>query len=228
MKHRQRAVPKMSRFKDEWLKRKQRLPVSDIVEDFVSVTDIKHYIYCPRLVYFDRVLHAAPVFGSQQEDSKELHEDYVRKELRRKDAVYYSPEFVGAEKLLFTSLSSGVLGLQGNVDCIIRTAGGEFAPVEYKNMSSDGGRVCMDHKYQLVGYALLVEENYGTVVRRGFVNYLPEALILQFEITPTMKSYVKRVLGHIKRIIKDEELPPIRVAKQKCGGGCGHKQTCQQ
>ena len=101
----------MTKFKDEWLKRRQRLPVSDIAEDFVTVTGIKQYVYCPRIVYFDRVLHATPLFGSQQEDSKELHEDYVRKELRRKDAVYYSPEFVGAEKLLFVSLSSSSLGL---------------------------------------------------------------------------------------------------------------------
>jgi len=212
----------------DWLKKKQRLPISDIAEPSVSVTDIKHYIYCPRLIYFDKVLHATPIFGSQQEDSKELHEDYVKKELRRKDAIYYSSELVGAEKLLFTPLGSGVLGLQGNVDCIIKTAKEEYIPVEYKNMNSDKGKVCMDHKYQLVGYALLVEENYKTIVKRGFVNYIPETLILQVEITPTMKSYVKRVLGHIKRIIKDEELPPIRVAKQKCTGGCGHKQTCQQ
>ena len=212
----------------DWLKKKQRLPISDIAEPFVSVTDIKHYIYCPRLIYFDKVLHATPIFGSQQEDSKELHEEYVKKELRRKDAIYYSPEFVGAEKLLFTPLSSSMLGLQGNVDCLIKTAKGEYVPVDYKNMASDKGRVWMDHKYQLVAYALLIEENFGAVVRRGFVNYLPEALILQLEITPAMKTHVKRVLGHIKRIIKDEELPPIRVAKQKCAGGCGHKQTCQQ
>lgn len=212
---------------DKWLRSKQKLPISDIAESSVSVTDIKHYIYCPRLIYFDKVLHATPIFGSQQEDSKELHEDYVKKELRRKDAIYYSSELVGAEKLLFTPLGSCVLGLQGNVDCIIKTAKEEYIPVEYKNMNSDKGKVCMDHKYQLVGYALLIEENFKTVVKRGFVNYLPETLILQIEITPTMKSYVKRVLGHIKRIIKDEELPPIRVAKQKCTGGCGHKQTCQ-
>jgi len=217
----------LSKRRDEWLKRKQRMPVSDIAEDFVSVTDIKHYVYCPRLVYFDRVLHATPIFGSQQEDSKELHEDYVRKELRRKDAVYYSPEFVGAEKLLFTTLCSSALGLQGNVDLIIKTAKGEYVPVEYKNMNSDRGRVCMDHRYQLVAYALLIEENYEAVVRRGCVDYIPEGLILQFEITPTMKSHVKRILGHVKRIVKDEELPPIRVAKQKCQGGCGHKQVCQ-
>ena len=218
----------MKKVRDDQLRRKQTLPVSDVAEEFISVTDIKQYIYCPRIVYFDRVLHATPIFGSQQEDSKELHEDYVKKELRRKDAVYYSPEFVGAEKILFTTLSSSRYGLQGNMDCIIKTARAEYIPVEYKNMNSDKGRVFMQHKYQLVGYALLIEDNFNTVVRRAFVDYIPEGLILQFEITPTMKIFVKRVLGHIRRIIKDEELPPIRVAKYKCAGGCGHKQTCRQ
>lgn len=217
---------KVSR-KDKWLRNQQKLHVLDVAENFVSVTDIKQYIYCPRIVYFDRVLHATPVFGSQQEDSKEQHEDYVAKELRRKEAVYYSPEFVGAEKFMFVSLSSSLYGLQGNVDCIIKTAKAEHIPVEYKNMNSDKGKVCMQHKYQLVGYALLIEDNFDTVVKRAFVDYIPEGLILQFEITPTMKIFVKRVLGHIRRIIKDEELPPIRVAKYKCAGGCGHKQICQ-
>ncbi|MCX8177087.1 MAG: CRISPR-associated protein Cas4 [Candidatus Bathyarchaeota archaeon] len=207
---------------------RRSLPVSDVAEPLVSVTDVKHYVYCPRLVYFDRVLHAQPVFGSQQEESQELHMEYVRKELRRKDAVYYSPEFVGAEKLLFVPLVSKALQLQGVVDCIIRTVKGEYVPVEYKNMNSDRGKAYMDHKYQLVAYALLIEEIFGTVVKRGFINYIPEELVLKSEITPTMKSYVKRVVGHIKRIIREEKLPPIRVAPHKCQGGCGHKQTCQR
>jgi CRISPR/Cas system-associated exonuclease Cas4 (RecB family) len=94
---------------DKWLKSQQKLRGSDVAEFFVSVTDVKHYVYCPRLIYFDRVLHATPIFGSQQEEGKESHEDYVAKELRRKDAIYYSSEFVGAEKLLFNPLSSDAL-----------------------------------------------------------------------------------------------------------------------
>jgi CRISPR/Cas system-associated exonuclease Cas4 (RecB family) len=50
------------------------LPISDVAEPFVSVTDVKHYIYCPRIVYFERVLHAKPVFGSQQREGREKHE----------------------------------------------------------------------------------------------------------------------------------------------------------
>ena len=49
-------------------------------------------------------------------------------------------------------------------------------------------------------------------MKHGILNCLPETLILQFEITPAMKTHVKRVLGHLKRIIQDEELPPIWVA----------------
>jgi CRISPR-associated exonuclease Cas4 len=198
-----------------------------VAEAFISVTDVKHYLYCPRIVYFDRVLHATPQLGSQQEASRELHEEYVKKELRRKDAIYYSAEFVGAEKLLFTSLSSPSLGLRGALDCIIKTEKAEYIPVDYKNMQSNKGRVWMDHKYQLVAYALLIDENFETQVRRGFVCYLPEKLIVELKITPTMKTHVKRIIGHIKRMIREEKLPPIRVAKHKCTGGCGHKLICE-
>jgi len=208
--------------------RSLRLPTSDVAEAFVSVTDVKHYFYCPRIVYFERVLHARPLLGSQQEDSQLRHEEYVRKELRRKDAVYYSPDFVGAGKRLFVQLSSARLGLQGVLDLLVRTGRGEWVPVDYKMMVSDRGRVWMDHKYQLVAYALLVEDCLGGLVRRGFVNYIPEDLVVGVEITPAMKVHVKRVLGHIKRIIREERLPPIRVAKNKCTGGCGHKQICQR
>jgi CRISPR/Cas system-associated exonuclease Cas4 (RecB family) len=55
------------------------LPTSDVAEAFISVTDVKHCLYCPRIVYFDRGLHATPQLGSQQEASRELHEEYGKK-----------------------------------------------------------------------------------------------------------------------------------------------------
>ena len=56
----------------DYLKRRRRLPISDVAEPFVSVTDVKHYLYCPKIVYFDRALHAEPHLGSQQEESSIL------------------------------------------------------------------------------------------------------------------------------------------------------------
>jgi len=211
----------------EWWKRRQKLLTSDIAEAFVSVTDVKHYVFCPRIIYFEKVLHELPQLGSQQEESGDLHEEFVKMELRRKGAVYYSPEFVKAEKILFCSLSSARLGLQGSIDCIIKTGAGEYVPVDYKNMPSNRCRAWADHKYQLTAYALLIDEAYQTCVRRGYISYIPEKLVVRLDITPTMKIYVKRVLGHIRSILTEEKLPPIRVSKQKCTGGCGHKQVCR-
>lgn len=210
-----------------WRRRRIRLPTSDISEPFISVTDVKHYFYCPRIVYFEKVLHAKPILGSQQESSQELHEEYVKKELRRKDAILYSPEFVEAKKMFFVHLLSTKLGLQGVVDCIIKTKRKEFIPVDYKNMKSNKGKVWTDHKYQLTAYALLIDENYSTCVKRGIINYILEKHAIQLEITPTIKTHVKRALGHIKRIIQEEKLPSMRVAKKKCSGGCGYKYLCK-
>ena len=212
-----------------WLRsiESRRPPTSDVAEPLISVTDIKHYFYCPRILYFEHVLHAKPQLGSQQEESRKRHEEYVRKELRRMDAIYYSSDFVGAEKMLFVPLCSSNIGLKGIVDLTIKTRSDEYIPVDYKNMVSNRGRAWTDHKYQLAAYALLIDEVFNTTVKRGFINYMPEKLIVKLEITRTVKTHVKRALGHIKRIIQEEKLPPIRVSRQKCTGGCGYKQICQ-
>jgi CRISPR-associated exonuclease Cas4 len=206
------------------MRERLKLPISDTAEHFISVTDVKQYVYCPRIVYFEKVLHAKPILDSQQEDSKEKHEEYVWKELRRKDAIYYSPEFVDASKMPFVQLCSDRLGLQGTIDLIIKTKKGEYVPVDYKNMKSNHGRVWMHHKYQLTAYALLIEDCFNVLVKRGFINYIPENLILKLEITYNIKQYTKRILGSIKNTIIKERLPLVRVIK--CPKGCGYQHIC--
>jgi len=61
----------------------------------------------------------------------------------------------------------------------------------------------MGRKYQLVAYAFLLDENYGVQVRRGFVNYITEQKTVFLDITPTMKTYVKRVVSHLRTRIGD-------------------------
>ena len=208
-----------------WLKKKERLFTSDVTENFVSVTDIKHFIYCPRIIYFEKVLHVEPQLGSQQEESKRIHEELEEKELRRKGAILYSKELENAEKFFRVPLTSKKLRLQGTIDCIIKF-GNEYIPIDYKNMESNKGKPWTDHKYQLVAYALLIEENYQAIVKRGYINYIPEKLAVKIDITPTMKTHVKRILTQIEEIIQKEKPPPIRVAKEKCTGGCGYKWIC--
>jgi len=203
------------------------LPTSDISEPLITVTDIKHYLYCPKIIYFEHILHAKPILGSQQREGREQHQEYVRKEARRLGAIYYIPNLREAKKLYFTKLTSKTLNLKGIIDLIIKTNKNEYIPVEYKNTRTDHGRPWTDHKYQLVAYALLIDENYKTNVKRGLINYIPEETIIKIEITQTMKTHVKRIIGNIQKIIREEKPPKIRVAKYKCTGGCGYRYLCQ-
>ena len=204
----------------------RRSPLSDVDEPYITVTDIKHYFYCPLIVYYDRVLHYKPIMGSQQEEGRKIHRDYMTKEHRRKDAIFYSPEFRDAEKLFQVTLYSKKLKLMGTIDCIIKTKNNEYIPIEYKNMNSNKGKIWIHHKYQLVGYALLLEEAYHTVVKRGYLNYLPDEKIIQQKITPTMKTHVRKALEKILMIIEGKEIPRVNISS-KCRGGCGYTHLCQ-
>ena len=128
---------------------KRRSPLSDVDEPYITVTDIKQYFYCPLIVYYNRVLHYKPIMGSQQEEGRKIHRDYMTKEHRRKDAIFYSPEFRDAEKLFQVTLYSKKLKLMGTIDCIIKTRNNEYIPIEYKNMNSNKGKIWIDHKYQI-------------------------------------------------------------------------------
>jgi len=203
----------------------EQLPTSDVTEDFCSVTDVKHYLYCPRIVYFEKVMHCRPALGSQQEASKTAHEELERKEKRRKTAKFYSPEFEDAEKIFRVPLESARLKLRGNLDLLIHS-GSEYVPVDYKEMASDKGKLWLDHKYQLTAYALLVEETYKTTVKRGMVSYVNEELVVTSQISDGMKRYVQRIIGRIHRVVSEQELPALTVPTVRCRGGCGYLWIC--
>jgi CRISPR-associated exonuclease Cas4 len=191
----------------------------------ISVTDIKHYCYCPRIVYFEKVLHAEPRYESQQEESRRIHEELDEKEKRRKGALYYSKELLEAEKFFRVQLASNTLKIQGTIDCLIRTAT-DYVPIEYKNTLSDLGKPWSDHKYQLLAYALLIEEVYGTTVKTGYIDYIPEKIIVRIDFSSTMKTYTRKIIEAVHTMIAQERPPLISVSPRKCTGGCGYKWIC--
>jgi CRISPR-associated exonuclease Cas4 len=199
---------------------------SDVSEPFLSATDLKHWFYCPRIVYFERAMNAKADLGSQQEEGLDAHSKLSELEKRRAGGLRYSEELRSAEKAFRVALSSKELRLRGVVDCILRL-GREAIPLEYKAMPSAKGKAWPDHKYQLVAYALLLEEEFGSIVKRGFIYYEGDGAILEVRITPAMKSYLRRTIRRIWDALGKGEPPPIRVPRGKCSGGCGLKWICQ-
>ncbi|HXG74115.1 MAG TPA: CRISPR-associated protein Cas4 [Candidatus Nitrosotenuis sp.] len=197
---------------------------TDAGENTISVTDIKHYFYCPKIIYFDKVMHADAVLNSQQEAAKKTHKEKEKKDKRRK-TMFYDEQFPGCQKLFRLHMFSASLGLEGIADCVI-VNGRERIPVDYKRMFSKGGEAWTDHRFQLAAYALLLEEQYSTIVRRGFVYYLPEDKVVEVEITESMKTYLKKAIRAIHNVVEGGEEPSARIPRSRCTGGCGYLWIC--
>ena len=114
--------------------------------------------------------------------------------------------------------------LRGKVDYILVTKFNEYIPAEIK-WAEAFQTIKRDHALQLATYALLIEENFDAMVKRGVVYYLRSKNIKILEIRNELKKEVREVIGKITEIIANEIEPSVRVIKGKCRN-CGFKNYC--
>ncbi len=211
---------------------------SDDHDDHLYVTgsDVKNFIFCERVVYFNRVMHIEPMLMSQQFNAKLEHKTEERNEMRRKGIRAYKDMEIcdpsssttvqeyGLPKHPNYKVVSQRLMATAIIDCVLEDRYGRLIPVEYKSMRSNNGRAYSDHIYQIAFYALLLEDSLKRVSNEGYIHY--NDIVVRIKITDGMKRHVKRIISRINNIIMEERLPPIKVNKRKCNGGCGYRYVC--
>jgi CRISPR-associated exonuclease Cas4 len=175
----------------------------------LTVTDIKQFVYCPRVVYLANVLGVEKRVTRKMEYGKEMHIELDRLEKRRKLKRYGLDK---GERRFHTFLYSVRLGLSGKLDLHIETDG-EYFPVEFKN--SPRGAF-LNHKYQLTAYAMLLEDNYSRPIRTGFVYSIPLNQLFPIEITPNMREFVKDTMRKIRLMTFEQVLPKPTPHKKRC------------
>lgn len=202
---------------------KSKMKMLSSFEPEVSVGDIKQFLYCPRVVYYIHVMKAPRPKDVKLDAGKNMHIHSIKLEGRRKGALFYSEELEEAQKQYKVKLYSERLGLNGLLDCLIITEK-ERIPVEYKlsGYSKDPHR---SHKYQLTGYALLIEDTWNCIVRRGFLYYADVREVVEVKLTQRMKDSVRMVLKEIRRILSREYLPEPTRIRGRCID-CEYKSYC--
>jgi len=190
----------------------------------ITVSDVKQYLYCPRIIYFDHVLHVPKPQDQKLTTGKELHDSITAKEKRRKGALFYDPELDSAEKMFRVALESGKLGLRGVLDYLVRTDR-EFIPVDYKFGSSHNGTIFLNHKYQLSAYALLVEDCFKTIVRRGFVHYSKDRINVSVDLGDELRRRTLKMIREISMIIEEEKEPAGTKNPGRCTD-CEYSRYC--
>lgn len=185
----------------------------------LRVSDLKQYIYCPRIIYFYYVLPIPRRVTKKMEYGRLEHIEIMQLEKRRKLKAY---GLLDGTRNFQVFLQSARLGLHGLLDMTISTASGEVYPVEFKHSVSKKG---LHLKYQLAAYAMLLEDSLRKPVRYGFLYLIPTKTIVSVEITISMREHVKKALSAIRNIIAGEKIPGYIRSQQRCTD-CEFKNYC--
>ncbi|MBE0481069.1 MAG: CRISPR-associated protein Cas4 [Dehalococcoidia bacterium] len=185
----------------------------------LTVSDIKQFVYCPRVVFFTYTLPPRRRPATYKMEEGRIEHDHVAGlEQRRGLRAYGLSE---GERLFNVSLHSARLALSGKLDMVI-LAGDEVIPVDFKN---SGGGIGLNHRYQLASYALLVEDKWRKPVRRGFVYLVPLKMAREVVISPNMRLFARQVMHKIREMIESETMPPSARQKARCRD-CEYRNFC--
>lgn len=166
----------------------------------LTVTDVRQWGYCPRVVYFTYCQPIKRPTTFKMQEGRTRHEEVKALEARRALGSYGLTE---GKRHFNVSLGSERLGLAGRVDMLIETEH-ELIPVEFKNTEA---RPALNHKYQLAAYALLAEERFGGSVRRCFVHLIPTRANFEVTITSAMRRFVVDGARRMREMIETEAMP---------------------
>jgi len=175
----------------------------------LRVTDIKQYEYCPRVVYFSYLMPVEKKTTFKMEHGKLAEDDVDRLEKRRGLKEY---GLTSGERFFHVWLRSEKLGLSGKLDLLLHTPDGRF-PVDFKETRSV---VWKNHVSQLVGYSLLVEENYSCTVNLGYLYFLPEEKVVPVAITREDKETARQVLQGMREMLERESMPEPSQVEGRC------------
>ena len=184
----------------------------------LTVTDIRQYHYCPRVVYYTYVqpLERPVTFKMEHGQTAEDREQELekRRTLHRYGLGEGSREFN-------VSLSSDSLGLSGRLDLLVTTQT-EIVPIEFKYTDEEPSE---NHRLQVTAYALLAERIYSASVPYGIICRLVDGETWRVDATQERRRRVQEVLEEIRNMIEHELFPAPPAERGKCED-CEFRRFC--
>ncbi|HEX5414280.1 MAG TPA: CRISPR-associated protein Cas4 [Chloroflexota bacterium] len=187
-------------------------------ETILTVTDLKQWLYCPRIAYYMRCLPKVRPVTYRMQSAKDAHEDEAGREHRRSLRAY---GLADGERDYEVNLASDVLGLRGKVDLVVRRLD-EVIPIEYKDSDGYAGRHFL---LQLAAYGLLLEEATGLPARRGFLYFVPSRRSRPVELTDDLKDSVRVAIVEIREMVQRETMPLPTPRRERCTN-CEFRRFC--
>lgn len=181
-----------------------------------TVSDVLEHLFCRRFTYFERYM-MLPEFQQRRTKvrrGRELHADKEaanRGYLRRRLGV--------VDKKIDVSLLSARHHLRGRVDEILFFADGSAGPLDYK-FAQYPDRIYRTLRVQSAIYALLIRENFGVAVSRGYLVYTRSRnRVVELVYTSDDFRLVARSVREMLGIVRLGKLPG-RAPPRRCSDCC--------
>lgn len=186
-----------------------------------TATDLKQYLYCPRILYYHHCLPDIRPITYKMEAGIRAHESETAREARRSLRPYKLKE---AERHFDVWLESEKLGLRGRIDLVLKAPNGDLhraSPVEFK-MSH---QLHNHWKIQLAAYALLLEEKWNIKAEQGYIYLIPQRRAEEIKLTTRLKKRVQKALAQMTNIAYKESWPAPPKQRGKCRD-CEFRRFC--
>lgn len=150
--------------------------------------------------------------GRELHDIKlERNKDYLRKKIGAR------------EKWIDQYLTND--HMRGKVDEVLLLEDDTMAPLDYK-YAEYKDKIYETYKQQLVCYAILIEQNFGKKVNRGFLVYVrSKNKLVEVEITESQKQEVRESIDAIQDILEKNHFPRATKYKKRCLN-CTYRNIC--
>jgi CRISPR-associated exonuclease Cas4 len=174
-----------------------------------TVTDLKQYAYCPRVVFYEQCLPHLRPRTFKMDAGRDAHEDEQRRAARRKLIQY---GVAAGEREFEVRLQVPALHLTGEIDEIVWAEDGTVFPVDYKLAK----RVSSHHKVQLMAYGLLIEHTYDVTVDFGYIYLISKRETVQVPFTTRLRNRVLKMLSEMWELVEREQMPPAAAKPAMC------------
>jgi CRISPR-associated exonuclease Cas4 len=177
----------------------------------LRASDLRQFLYCPRVVYFSHVVPVARVETFKMSAGRDAEREHARLERRRNLARYGLDH---GERRYDVRVNCAALGVSGTVDEVVSSS---VSPVPVEVKFTEGG-VAFGHKVQLVVYGMALEEEGSREIPRGFVHLVPSRRTVAVMFDSNLRAAARDVVRRIREMLENQDFPPPADRPAKCDG----------
>lgn len=177
-------------------------------ERLFTVTDLKQFHYCSRILFYHRCLPDVRPVTFKMEAGIRRHQDEPKRAIRRNMRL---PEIQEARREFDVQLQSATLGLSGQIDELLFFED-SLVPVDYKLAKQAGTHF----KLQVVAYGMMAEEVFQLPALRGIIYLTQKREVVEVQLNKALREQVQTAVKKMHQIVDDERMPEPTPNRRAC------------